>query len=169
MLELYCKNSWMCWSLPLVHCSSSLAFSSDVLVLWRLCLVTITSLASLPFYDITLLISLGVLCNYYIYFVYLPLICFSSLPHQNISPNTPGTLLITIFLRLVVALNNTDSQIFTNWVSPALLSGLFSFSSSAHIVRELVPSWGHLFCCLWLWLLESAFFNWTDALLVSTD
>ena len=27
----------------------------------------------------------------------------------------------------------------------------------------------HLFCCLWLWLLGSSFFNWTDALLVSTD
>lgn len=74
------QNSWMCWSLPLVHCSSSLAFSSDVLVLWRLCLVTITSLASLPFYDITLLISLEFSVTITFIFVYLPLICFSSLP-----------------------------------------------------------------------------------------
>ena len=109
------------------------------------------------------------LCNYYIYFCLLASYLFLSPPHQNISPSTSGTLLITIFLPSILALNNTDSQIFTNWVSPALLRGLFSFSSSAHIVRELVPSWGHLFCCLWLWLLESSFFNWIDALLVSTD
>lgn len=79
------------------------------------------------------------ICNYYIYFCLLVSYLFLSPPHQNRSPNTSGTFLIAIFLPSIVALNNTDSQIFTNWVSPA--RGLFSFSSSAHIVRELVPSW----------------------------
>ena len=129
-----------------------------------------TSLASLPYYDITLFNIFRILCNYHIYCCLLGSYQFLSPPHQNISLNTSGTLLITIFLPSVGALNNIDSQIFTNWVSPALLRQLFCFSSSAHIVKELVPSWGHLFCCLWLWLLESPFFHWINSsLLVSTD